>query len=136
MLAPTPRSSTRGGASCPRLPVWEEANQRGFIEHQHETGTRKVRICFSLGNRAPEDLSTAALKPSRRIARTVLRGRSLRVLRPQPRKDSRSKIPDSIRDVEQILRIVGQRIGGPGGDDEKSGVYLKTSYFVRMATWK
>ena len=22
--------------SCPRLPVWEEANERGFIEHHHE----------------------------------------------------------------------------------------------------
>jgi D-3-phosphoglycerate dehydrogenase len=21
--------------SCPRLPVWEEANERGFIEHHH-----------------------------------------------------------------------------------------------------
>jgi hypothetical protein len=24
--------------SCPRLPVWEEANSRGFVEHQHEAG--------------------------------------------------------------------------------------------------
>jgi hypothetical protein len=24
--------------SCPRLPVWEEANQRGFIDHLHEAG--------------------------------------------------------------------------------------------------
>jgi len=24
--------------SCPRLPVWEEANTRGFIEQRHETG--------------------------------------------------------------------------------------------------
>jgi D-3-phosphoglycerate dehydrogenase / 2-oxoglutarate reductase len=24
--------------SCPRLPVWEEANQRGFIDHIHEPG--------------------------------------------------------------------------------------------------
>lgn len=22
--------------SCPRLPVWEEANERGFVEHHHE----------------------------------------------------------------------------------------------------
>jgi D-3-phosphoglycerate dehydrogenase len=25
--------------SCPRLPVWEEANARGFVEHRHEPGT-------------------------------------------------------------------------------------------------
>lgn len=25
--------------SCPRLPVWEEASERGFIERQHEPGT-------------------------------------------------------------------------------------------------
>ena len=24
--------------SCPRLPVWEEANSRGYIEHLHEQG--------------------------------------------------------------------------------------------------
>ena len=24
--------------SCPRLPVWEEANQRGFIDHLHDAG--------------------------------------------------------------------------------------------------
>ncbi len=24
--------------SCPRLPVWEEANERGFVEHHHEPG--------------------------------------------------------------------------------------------------
>ena len=25
--------------SCPRLPVWEEANARGFIEHRHTQGS-------------------------------------------------------------------------------------------------
>lgn len=25
--------------SCPRLPVWEEANARGFIERRHEAKT-------------------------------------------------------------------------------------------------
>jgi hypothetical protein len=24
--------------SCPRLPVWEEANARGFVDRQHERG--------------------------------------------------------------------------------------------------
>ena len=24
--------------SCPRLPVWEEANERGFLEQHHEAG--------------------------------------------------------------------------------------------------
>ncbi len=24
--------------SCPRLPVWEDANERGFLEHHHEPG--------------------------------------------------------------------------------------------------
>ena len=24
--------------SCPRLPVWEEANERGFIAHHHQRG--------------------------------------------------------------------------------------------------
>lgn len=24
--------------SCPRLPVWEDANERGFLEHHYEPG--------------------------------------------------------------------------------------------------
>jgi D-3-phosphoglycerate dehydrogenase / 2-oxoglutarate reductase len=28
--------------SCPRLPVWEEANQRGFIERDNESGHGQV----------------------------------------------------------------------------------------------
>jgi len=24
--------------SCPRLPIWEEANERGFIERHHQQG--------------------------------------------------------------------------------------------------
>ena len=24
--------------SCPRLPVWEEANERGFLEHRQQPG--------------------------------------------------------------------------------------------------
>ena len=24
--------------SCPRLPVWEEANARGYVEHRHRSG--------------------------------------------------------------------------------------------------
>ncbi len=35
--------------SCPRLPVWEEANQRGFIEHQHETGRGRSVSVSALG---------------------------------------------------------------------------------------
>jgi D-3-phosphoglycerate dehydrogenase len=31
--------------SCPRLPVWEEANQRGFIDHHHDAvNGRTVRV--------------------------------------------------------------------------------------------
>ena len=31
--------------SCPRLPVWEEANSRGFVERQHEPGSEAyVRV--------------------------------------------------------------------------------------------
>lgn len=28
--------------SCPRLPVWEEANARGFLAHTHRKGTGAV----------------------------------------------------------------------------------------------
>ena len=28
--------------SCPRLPIWEDANDRGFIERRHEPGRGEV----------------------------------------------------------------------------------------------
>ncbi len=28
--------------SCPRLPVWEEANTRGYVERRHEPGSEAV----------------------------------------------------------------------------------------------
>lgn len=33
--------------SCPRLPVWEEANDRGFIEQHHEPG-RETYVSLSV----------------------------------------------------------------------------------------
>lgn len=39
-IAPQPRaySEVMGAwsTSCPRLPVWEEANDRGFVERRHD----------------------------------------------------------------------------------------------------
>ena len=32
--------------SCPRLPVWEEANRRGFVASHHEGGVGRV-VCVS-----------------------------------------------------------------------------------------
>ena len=35
--------------SCPRLPVWEEANSRGFIDHLHEQGQPALVAVSPLG---------------------------------------------------------------------------------------
>ena len=32
--------------SCPRLPVWEEANERGFIDHHHDSVNGRT-VCVS-----------------------------------------------------------------------------------------
>jgi hypothetical protein len=37
--------------SCPRLPVWEEANQRGYIERMHEQG-RPAMVVLTPSGRA------------------------------------------------------------------------------------
>jgi D-3-phosphoglycerate dehydrogenase len=37
--------------SCPRLPVWEEANERGFVVRQHQPGVG-VLISVSAAGRA------------------------------------------------------------------------------------
>ena len=36
--------------SCPRLPVWEEANERGFLDHGHESG-REAYVSLSTRGR-------------------------------------------------------------------------------------
>lgn len=36
--------------SCPRLPVWEEANARGFISHHHEPGQPAQVSVSALGS--------------------------------------------------------------------------------------
>jgi hypothetical protein len=35
--------------SCPRLPVWEEANERGFIEQRQESGRGACVFVSALG---------------------------------------------------------------------------------------
>jgi len=35
--------------SCPRLPVWEEANARGFIERRHRPGSEATVAVTGLG---------------------------------------------------------------------------------------
>ena len=35
--------------SCPRLPVWEEANERGFLEHRQEPGRGSYVSVSALG---------------------------------------------------------------------------------------
>jgi D-3-phosphoglycerate dehydrogenase / 2-oxoglutarate reductase len=40
--------------SCPRLPVWEDANQRGLVERRHEPG---VGPCVSVTDAGREYLA-------------------------------------------------------------------------------
>jgi D-3-phosphoglycerate dehydrogenase / 2-oxoglutarate reductase len=35
--------------SCPRLPVWEEANARGFVDHHHQPGQAATVSLSALG---------------------------------------------------------------------------------------
>ena len=37
--------------SCPRLPVWEEANSRGFVEHRHSVGSGAFVLVSPIGRR-------------------------------------------------------------------------------------
>ena len=37
--------------SCPRLPVWEEANARGFLEQRHVEGSPALVTVSSAGRR-------------------------------------------------------------------------------------
>lgn len=46
--------------SCPRLPVWEEANARGFVERRHQSGS-EARVQVSPAGLAY--LEASRLKP-------------------------------------------------------------------------
>jgi hypothetical protein len=49
--------------SCPRLPVWEEANERGFLDHSHVPG-REAHVSLSTQGAA----FLKARRPSVRVA--------------------------------------------------------------------
>jgi trans-aconitate 2-methyltransferase len=50
--------------SCPRLPVWEEANARGFLERRRATGGEAL-VAVSASGRAHLDAQrTAARRPA------------------------------------------------------------------------
>lgn len=50
-VAPRPYTEVMSAwrTSCPRLPVWEEVNDRGFIERQRTTGSGEVVTISSAG---------------------------------------------------------------------------------------
>jgi D-3-phosphoglycerate dehydrogenase len=48
--------------SCPRLPVWEEANDRGYIERHHASGVGRF---VSVSDVGAEYLRTHRLQTSR-----------------------------------------------------------------------
>jgi hypothetical protein len=33
--------------SCPKLPVWEDANDRGLIQHENKNGREIIRVTLS-----------------------------------------------------------------------------------------
>ena len=45
--------------SCPRLPVWEEANARGFLEQRHVAGSPAVVVITEAGLRRLEERAAA-----------------------------------------------------------------------------
>ena len=40
--------------SCPRLPVWEDANDRGFVEHHYDRDTGTLVSVIPLGRECLE----------------------------------------------------------------------------------
>ena len=48
--------------SCPRLPVWEEANARGFLERRHQAGS-EARVQVSPAGWAFLESRRAAQEP-------------------------------------------------------------------------
>ena len=51
--------------SCPRLPVWEEANERGFIEYHHSQGSEAVVSVSAVGAMVLAERRQIIYEPSR-----------------------------------------------------------------------
>jgi hypothetical protein len=51
--------------SCPRLPVWEEANERGFLEYHHSQGAEAVVSVSALGAKFLADCRQIIFEGSR-----------------------------------------------------------------------
>ena len=51
--------------SCPRLPVWEEANERGFIEYHHSQGSEAVVSVSAVGAKFLAERREITYEPSR-----------------------------------------------------------------------
>ena len=49
--------------SCPRLPVWEEAHSRGYLEHTHGAG-QEPHVALSSAGLARLSLALAARRPT------------------------------------------------------------------------
>lgn len=49
--------------SCPRLPVWEEANARGYIEHCHDAGRAATVAVSAAGREHLSQQSQRGAKP-------------------------------------------------------------------------
>jgi len=48
--------------SCPRLPVWEEANTRGYIEQKHVAGVGNIVLLTALGAATLDEQRQANLR--------------------------------------------------------------------------
>ena len=56
--------------SCPRLPVWEEANQRGLVDHIHEQGQPALIAVSSLGRSWLASQRSSLGDPSAQVAQS------------------------------------------------------------------
>jgi uncharacterized protein len=105
--------------SCPRLPVWEEANARGLIDHGHSDGAEMMVAVSALG--------TERLAERRRAvdagvpADTVSSLAGLRALFPEPRERAVKKQIDHLdihcRSYIALAPFVVLATGGAAGID-------------------
>jgi hypothetical protein len=51
--------------SCPRLPIWEEANDRGFIAYHHQHGSKAVVYVSNQGATFLADRRQIIFEPGR-----------------------------------------------------------------------
>ena len=113
--------------SCPKLPVWEDANDRGLITMEHVSGASIVRITSSGRAFLTRTVRLRVLSPTKGVSKrwgslcSIESARRQRVRQP-PRSALSARI--EMTGVDQCDQLMAHQVAGaPGSFDSSSQIH-------------